>query len=51
MTKGERLDYGQSLMTHAMVFQGVNLDENGNPNRWRVETAGAKMLAKMATMS
>ena len=37
MTKAERLDYGQSLMTHAMVFQGVNLDENGKPNRWRVE--------------
>lgn len=39
MTKGERLDYGQSLMTHAMVFQGVNLDENGQPNRWRVENS------------
>lgn len=39
MTKGERLDYGQSLMTHAMVFQGVNLDENGKPNRWRVENS------------
>ena len=39
MTKAERLDYGQSLMTHAMVFQGVNLDENGNPNRWRVENS------------
>ena len=39
MSKGERLDYGQSLMTHAMVFQGVNLDENGKPNRWRVENS------------
>ena len=39
MTKAERLDYGQSLMTHAMVFQGVNLDENGAPNRWRVENS------------
>ncbi len=39
MTKAERLDYGQSLMTHAMVFQGVNLDENGKPNRWRVENS------------
>ena len=39
MTKAERLDYGQSLMTHAMVFQGVNLDENGNPDRWRVENS------------
>ena len=34
MDKAQRLDYGQSLMTHAMVFQGVNLDDNGKPNRW-----------------
>lgn len=42
MTKAERLDYGHSLMTHAMVFQGVNLDEAGNPNRWRVENSWGK---------
>ena len=42
MTKAERLDYSQSLMTHAMVFQGVNLDENGQPNRWRVENSWGK---------
>ncbi len=42
MTKAERLDYGQSLMTHAMVFQGVNLDESGQPNRWRVENSWGK---------
>lgn len=39
MSKADRLDYGQSLMTHAMVFQGVNLDENGEPNRWQVENS------------
>lgn len=39
MTKAERLDYGESLMTHAMVLTGVNLDENGRPNRWRVENS------------
>lgn len=39
MTKAERLDYGQSLMTHAMVFQGVNLTPEGNPTRWRVENS------------
>ena len=39
MNKAERLDYGQSQMTHAMVFQGVNLDENGKPDRWRVENS------------
>ena len=42
MTKSERLDYGQSLLTHAMVFEGVNLDENGKPNRWRVENSWGK---------
>ena len=39
MDKAQRLDYGESLMTHAMVFQGVNLDENGKPDRWRVENS------------
>ena len=42
MTKADRLDYGQCLMTHAMVFQGVNLDENDRPNRWRVENSWGK---------
>lgn len=42
MDKAQRLDYGESLMTHAMVFQGVNLDENGKPNRWRVENSWGK---------
>ena len=39
MTKAQRLDYGESLLTHAMVFTGVNLDENGRPNRWKVENS------------
>ncbi|MBQ9613859.1 MAG: C1 family peptidase [Lachnospiraceae bacterium] len=43
LTKEQRLNYGESLMTHAMVITGVNLvtDENGNetPNRWRVENS------------
>lgn len=39
MDKARRLDYGDSLMTHAMVFQGVNLDENGSPDRWKVENS------------
>jgi bleomycin hydrolase len=42
MNKAQRLDYGESLMTHAMVFQGVNLDEAGNPTRWRVENSWGK---------
>ncbi len=42
MDKAQRLEYGQSLMTHAMVLQGVNLDEDGKPNRWRVENSWGK---------
>ena len=30
------------MMTHAMTFQGVNLDEEGKPNRWRVENSWGK---------
>ena len=39
MTKAQRLDYCQSQMTHAMVFQGVNLREDGSADRWRVENS------------
>ena len=39
MTKAQRLDYGDSLMTHAMVITGVDLDENGKPVRWKVENS------------
>ena len=42
MNKAERLEYGQSQMTHAMVFQGVN----GNPNRWRVENSWGEDACK-----
>lgn len=38
MTKEERLDFKESLMTHAMVLTGVNLVD-GKPNRWKVENS------------
>ncbi len=38
MDKAQRLDYGESVMTHAMVFLGVNL-KDGKPNRWKVENS------------
>lgn len=41
MTKAERLDYGESLMTHAMLLTGVNLEDD-IPNRWRVENSWGK---------
>ncbi len=46
MIKAERLDYGHSQMTHAMVFQGVELDENDKPVRWRVENSWGKDSGK-----
>ena len=39
LTKAERLDYGESLMTHAMVFTGVDLSDEGKPRKWRVENS------------
>ncbi len=39
MNKAERLDYGESLMTHAMVLTGVELDEKEQPVRWKVENS------------
>lgn len=39
LDKAARLDYGESLMTHAMVLQGVNLDADGAPTRWKVENS------------
>ncbi|HPR81483.1 MAG TPA: C1 family peptidase [Enterococcus sp.] len=38
MTKAERLDYGESLMTHAMVLTGVDLVD-GQPTKWKVENS------------
>jgi len=39
MSKAERLQYGHSLMTHAMVFTGVDLDDDGKSRKWRVENS------------
>ncbi len=41
MTKADRLMYGESQMTHAMVMAGVNLVD-GVPNRWKVENSWGK---------
>ncbi|MGG5357955.1 MULTISPECIES: aminopeptidase C [unclassified Enterococcus] len=38
MTKAERLDYGESLMTHAMVLTGVDLVD-GKSTKWKVENS------------
>lgn len=37
--KAGRLDYSESLMTHAMVLTGVDLDEKNQPLKWKVENS------------
>ena len=39
LDKAQRLDYGESLMTHAMVLEGVRFDSDGNPTLWKVENS------------
>lgn len=51
--KADRLNYGESMLTHAMVFTGVDLDENQKPIKWRVENswgdkAGQKGIFSMS---
>ena len=38
MNKASRLEYGDSAMTHAMLFTGVDLKRN-TPGKWRVENS------------
>lgn len=38
LTKAQRLDYHQTLMTHAMLFTGVDVHD-GVPVKWRVENS------------
>ena len=39
MTKTDRLEFGDSQMTHAMLFTGVDLDGRGLPRKWQVENS------------
>ena len=39
MTKAERLLTRDSTMNHCMMFCGVNLEENGTANRWKIENS------------
>lgn len=39
MSKAERLMSRDSTMNHCMMLCGVNLDENGNANRWKIENS------------
>ncbi|MBL1228865.1 C1 family peptidase [Enterococcus sp. BWB1-3] len=43
MTKAERLDYGESLMTHAMVLTGVDVID-GKSAKWKVENSWGEKI-------
>ena len=44
--KASRLDYSESLMTHAMVLTGVDLDAAGNSLKWKVENSRGEKVGK-----
>ena len=44
--KASRLDYSESLMTHAMVLTGVDLDAAGNSLKWKVENSWGEKVGK-----
>ena len=50
-TKAERLDYGDSLLTHAMVLTGVDLDGSGRPIKWQVENSWGDESGKKGMFS
>ncbi|MGF2162442.1 aminopeptidase C [Enterococcus avium] len=45
MTNAERLDYGESLMTHAMVLTGVDLID-GQAKKWKVENSWGEKVGE-----
>jgi bleomycin hydrolase len=42
MTKAQRIATGASGSTHAMTLVGVELDQNGNSTKWRIENSWGK---------
>jgi bleomycin hydrolase len=48
--KAERILYGQSVMTHAMVLTGVDLDGDGHARKWRVENSWGDKLGDKGFM-
>ena len=39
MSKKDMLDSCESRMNHAMCLTGVNIGEDGKPNRWKIENS------------
>lgn len=48
--KAERLTYAHSMMTHAMVFTGVDIDAEGAPTKWRVENSWGESIGEKGFM-
>ena len=46
LEKGARLRAQMSYATHAMILVGVNFDENGVPNRWKIENSWGGEVGK-----
>ncbi|MFD0705595.1 C1 family peptidase [Alloscardovia venturai] len=42
ISKADGIEYGDYPSNHAMTLIGVNLDENGKPNRWKIENSWGK---------
>lgn len=49
MSKSERLDYCESIMTHAMVITGVDVVE-GKPTKWKIENSWGDKVAHKGFM-
>ena len=45
MDKATRLDYGQTILTHSMVFAGVDIVKN-RPVKWKVENSWGTKVGK-----
>lgn len=46
MEKGKALLYSQSSANHAVLLTGVHLDEEGKPDRWKIENSWGKDVGK-----
>ena len=46
MSKGDRLESHDSFAIHAMIFVGVNFDEDGRPDRWKIENSWGEEVGK-----
>ena len=46
MSREDMLDVRETSLTHAMTFQGAELDDAGKPVAWRVENSWGKDSCK-----